>query len=374
MIAARVVAVDVGHGCHETSDRTGRTGGRTPLLEWWYHPLRVRCLRPCRSEERIRTFDGMRYSSTVTSVSWIPSEAVKGVSKPIFELGVTHYDEPLPDHLDDLDAWRDEDRFRFANRLSAWIDVEDGQIVAAGYSGGGLMGATTVRLGVAATFAAVAFDDIQRPVEITDGRATFVADRRWSHRGPGTAAREPATLRAPPVARGVDDPRAHARRAGRHRVRRRRRLALPPALDLRRGGRPRGEGGPHGLQGLVSRTGEREHALGRRGQPRTGDGGRDGPRARAGHPHHAVGRQAEGAPGEAGQAAHRTGSPPGTTSTSSSTASCRSTSTASRSPRWGPAPSWGSGPSSRVGSAPHRCARSRRSVWPWPVPTRSSRP
>jgi hypothetical protein len=135
----------------------------------------------------------MRYSSTITSVSWIPSEAVKGISKPIFEMGVTHYDEPPPDHLDDLDQWRTNDRFRFANRLSAWVDVEGGEIVAAGYSGGGVMGSTTVRLGVAATFAAVGLDDIQQPVQIADGRATFVQTA-----GGRTAVPAPRHLNRPP--------------------------------------------------------------------------------------------------------------------------------------------------------------------------------
>ena len=144
----------------------------------------------------------MRYSSTVTSVSWIPSEAVKGISKPIFEVGVTHYDEPLPDHLDDLDAWRDADRFRFANRVSAWIEVDDGEIVATGYSGGGVMGATTVRVGVAATFAAVGLDDIQQPVEITGGRARFVqtAGGRTAVPAPRHINRPPFVhLQSPPV-------------------------------------------------------------------------------------------------------------------------------------------------------------------------------
>ena len=34
----------------------------------------------------------MRIEQTVTSVSWIPSEAVTGLNKAIFESGFTHYD------------------------------------------------------------------------------------------------------------------------------------------------------------------------------------------------------------------------------------------------------------------------------------------
>ena len=116
------------------------------------------------------------------------------MTRPIFEMGVTHYDEPLPDHLDDLEAWRDADRFRFANRLSAWVEVEDGQIVAAGYSGGGVMGSTTVRLGVGeATFAAIGLDDIQQPADVTGERARFVQTA-----GGRTAVPAPRHVNRPP--------------------------------------------------------------------------------------------------------------------------------------------------------------------------------
>src|SRR2546429_8757583 len=85
----------------------------------------------------------MRVESSVTSVSWIPSEAVTGpVLKGTFESGFTSYDDPPSDVIDDLDAWRAQGRFRFANRLQAWADIEHGRIVDAGCSGGGLMGAT----------------------------------------------------------------------------------------------------------------------------------------------------------------------------------------------------------------------------------------
>ena len=65
----------------------------------------------------------MRVESSVTSVSWIPSEAIKGMVKMPFEVGVGHYDEPLPDVVDvnNLEVMRDNDQFRFANHLRAWI-------------------------------------------------------------------------------------------------------------------------------------------------------------------------------------------------------------------------------------------------------------
>src|SRR5215831_9136031 len=89
----------------------------------------------------------MRIESSVTSVSWIPSEAVTGaVLKGTFESGFTHYDDPPPDELDDLEELRADGKFRFANHLAAWVEIDDGRIVDAGYAGGGMMGATTVRL------------------------------------------------------------------------------------------------------------------------------------------------------------------------------------------------------------------------------------
>ncbi|MDQ6846679.1 MAG: cyclic nucleotide-binding domain-containing protein [Candidatus Dormibacteraeota bacterium] len=117
----------------------------------------------------------MRIQSTVTSISWIPSEAVQGMSRLPFDMGVAHYDEPPPDHVEDLEALREADRFRFANRLSAWIDVDGGRILAHGYSGGGQIGSTTMRLaGRTATFAAVALPDRQQPPVVSDEWVRFV--------------------------------------------------------------------------------------------------------------------------------------------------------------------------------------------------------
>jgi len=65
----------------------------------------------------------MRVESSVTSISWIPSEAIAGMTKMPFEIGMAHYDPPPPDVIEDLEALRLADRFRFANRLSAWIEA-----------------------------------------------------------------------------------------------------------------------------------------------------------------------------------------------------------------------------------------------------------
>ena len=109
----------------------------------------------------------MRHQSSITSLSWIPSEAVEGSQRVAFDKGLAHYDPPPPAKLADIEALRDGDRFRFANVLEAWVDVDRrGTIVDCGYCGGGLMGSTTVKLGpLARTFEAVGLPDIQRSPE-----------------------------------------------------------------------------------------------------------------------------------------------------------------------------------------------------------------
>lgn len=117
----------------------------------------------------------MRYESSVTSLSWIPREAVQGVLKVSFDLGVSHYDPPPPEVLGDLEDLRLNDRFRFANRLEAWIEVDDGRIVDFGRSGGGAIGSTTISLGLGSmTVPAVAYPDIVSTPEVTESSVRFV--------------------------------------------------------------------------------------------------------------------------------------------------------------------------------------------------------
>lgn len=71
------------------------------------------------------------------------------MTKLPFELGVTHYDDPPSEHLsgsDELEALRAARRFRFANELRAWVDVEDGAIVGHGQAGGAYLGITRVSM------------------------------------------------------------------------------------------------------------------------------------------------------------------------------------------------------------------------------------
>jgi len=89
----------------------------------------------------------MRIESSVTSVSWIPSEAISGLATRVpFDRGITHYDPPPPDELDSVEKLLAEDRCRFANHLSAFVEVEDGRIMGWGQNGEGYINTTTVRL------------------------------------------------------------------------------------------------------------------------------------------------------------------------------------------------------------------------------------
>jgi hypothetical protein len=122
----------------------------------------------------------MRYERTVTSLSWIPSEAVTGSMKTAFEGGFSHYDQPPPGELagsGGVAELRAADRFRFANVLRAWIETDDsGQITGAGYAtgSGGQMGSTTVSLGVTRhTFQAVGLPDLRTEPEHGDGWVRF---------------------------------------------------------------------------------------------------------------------------------------------------------------------------------------------------------
>lgn len=136
----------------------------------------------------------MRIESSVTSLSWIPSEAVTGMTRLPFEMGMAHYDPPPPDVLGDLEGLRAADRFRFANDLRAWIEVEDGRVVDCGYAGGGVIGSTTVRMGPrAVVFQAVAFPDLHLEPEVSESAVRFVQTA-----GGRTGVPAPRTVRRPP--------------------------------------------------------------------------------------------------------------------------------------------------------------------------------
>lgn len=92
------------------------------------------------------------------------------------DIGLGHYDPPPPDFVDGsvLDDLHRDDAMRFANRLRAWIDVEEGKIVGAGYSGGGIVGYTTVKLGrKTISIPAVGYPDLQIDPQIGTDSVVF---------------------------------------------------------------------------------------------------------------------------------------------------------------------------------------------------------
>ena len=142
----------------------------------------------------------MRIESSVTSLSWIPLGAMEGAGTELaFRLGVAHYDPPPPETLEDLGALQAADRFRFANELRAWIEVEDGRIVDHGHAGGGRIGSTTLRLGSRdLTFAATPFPDVRPKPEQGHGWVRFVQSA-----GGRTGAPAPRRIRRPPFVQMV---------------------------------------------------------------------------------------------------------------------------------------------------------------------------
>jgi hypothetical protein len=119
----------------------------------------------------------MRVESSVTSLSWIPSEAVSGPMKAGFATGLAHYDPPPPGHVeqDDIATMLAGDQFRFGNALRAWAEFENGEVVAHGSDGGLLIGATTVRVGpIDATFQAIGMPELKYAPETGDGLISWI--------------------------------------------------------------------------------------------------------------------------------------------------------------------------------------------------------
>jgi hypothetical protein len=92
-----------------------------------------------------------------------------------FDSGINHHDDPPPGELTDLAGLQCADRFRFANELRAWIEVNDaGQITDAGYADNGLIGSRTLQLGALKyRFEAVKLPDLQHEPERGDGWIRF---------------------------------------------------------------------------------------------------------------------------------------------------------------------------------------------------------
>lgn len=117
----------------------------------------------------------MRVTASVTSISWIPSDAIRGLTRMPFDLGVTHYDDPPPATITDVESLVHPDGARFANRLSAWVDVEDGRIIGHGMDGYGRVSNTAVRIaGMRILVEAVPFTELCPEPEVMEGHVRFV--------------------------------------------------------------------------------------------------------------------------------------------------------------------------------------------------------
>ena len=115
----------------------------------------------------------MRVEAAVVSMSWIPSDSLSGPLKAGMDLRLSHWDAPPPGELADVVADVQEmcehDKFRFANLLAGWAEVQDGTIVDAGFADHSdlVIGSTTVRVGpVGATFRAGRMPVLRRDPEI----------------------------------------------------------------------------------------------------------------------------------------------------------------------------------------------------------------
>ena len=122
-----------------------------------------------------------RHESSVTAISWIPSEAISGLSRIPFELGVTHYDQPPPDQLDRSTSRRSVGPIGSARRTSfaPSSTSKTARSSTPGISAGERSGPTTVRLGPASIrFPAVHLPDIQHEPEVGPALGPLCPDRR----------------------------------------------------------------------------------------------------------------------------------------------------------------------------------------------------
>jgi Cyclic nucleotide-binding domain len=117
----------------------------------------------------------MRIESSVTAVSWIPSEAIEGMTRLPFDMGLFHYDDPPPDHIQSLDDLHKKDTFREANELRAWVVVEDAKIASYGHAGRSLLGSTRLKLGPRqVAFPGIALNTLRPDPTVTDTSVRFV--------------------------------------------------------------------------------------------------------------------------------------------------------------------------------------------------------
>jgi cyclic nucleotide-binding protein len=116
----------------------------------------------------------MRIASSVTAITWLPFAALDALPELPIGIAVAHYDEPPPEVLGDLDELRDGDRFREANQLQGWIEVEGGRIIGYGRDGRSVVTGAGLDLDAGQiAFPAIEFPVIRPEPEIGDGFVRF---------------------------------------------------------------------------------------------------------------------------------------------------------------------------------------------------------
>jgi hypothetical protein len=144
----------------------------------------------------------VRIESSVTVLSWIPSEAIHGLPRLPFDLGFGAYDDPPPDRIDDLEAMHAAGAFRFANRLTGWIEVDDGRIVGHGQDGRSYLSSTLMRFGrTKVAFQPHGMPDVTPDPVVEDGCVRF---RQSAGGRPGVPA--PRVVRGRPFAQWLGPP------------------------------------------------------------------------------------------------------------------------------------------------------------------------
>jgi hypothetical protein len=120
------------------------------------------------------------------------------MTKVPFAVGIAHWDQAPPQVLEDHASLIQQDRCRFVNHLTAWIDVDDGRIVASGTGGGGMIGSTAMKLGARLTFGGVPFPDLHPEPEVGEDSITFIQTA-----GGHTGVPAPRRVRRPPFVQWI---------------------------------------------------------------------------------------------------------------------------------------------------------------------------
>jgi Cyclic nucleotide-binding domain len=116
----------------------------------------------------------MRIDASATAITWLPFAALDRMPFVPLELAVAHYDEPPPTTAPDLERLRRQDAFREANKLEAWIEVVDSEIVDYGQRGLSLISDPRLELEQRqVAFPSIEFPVIQPEPEVGDEWARF---------------------------------------------------------------------------------------------------------------------------------------------------------------------------------------------------------